>query len=208
VGKFYQGKVNKYYKIIFRTAPTYNLMDGNTVVSFDKPRQLKLVIPANQNYSSDLHGQTFYLNFQGDGVPIWGLPKERIDTETLDVVEDALPWSASHKMVDKFVIADGQEVTDIESGITYRFRALRGQKFLKPLAKNDALSLIGGGAIAIPYDTNAEIASTNFLRDISSNGSSSDYIGTEPASILNDGKPCIVDGVRNIKDSEGCSFLN
>jgi hypothetical protein len=55
---------------------------------------------------------------------------------------------------------------------------------------------------------NAEIASTNFLRDISSNGSSSDYIGTEPASILNDGKPCIVDGVRNIKDSEGCSFLN
>ena len=42
VSKFYQGKVNKYYKIIFRTAPTYNLMEGNSVVTFDKPRKLNL----------------------------------------------------------------------------------------------------------------------------------------------------------------------
>ena len=208
VSKFYQGKVNKYYKIIFRTAPTYNLMDGNTVVSFDKPRKLKLIIPSNQNYSSEFHGQTFYLDFQGDGTPIWGLPKERIDKDTLDVVEDAVQWSTSHRMVDKFVIADGQEVTDIESGITYRLRALRGQKFLKPLAINSALSLVGGGATAIPYDTNAEIASTTILRDISNNGSSSDYIGTEPTDILNGGNPCIIDGVRNTKDTTGCPFIN
>ena len=102
-------------------------------------------------------------------------------------------------MVDKFVIADGQEVTDIESGITYRLRALRGQKFLKPLAINSALSLVGGGATAIPYDTNAEIASTSILRD---------YIGTEPTDILNGGNPCIIDGVRNTKDTTGCPFIN
>jgi len=208
VSKFYQGKVNKYYKIIFRTAPTYNLMEGNSVVTFDKPRKLKLVIPANQNYSSDLHGQTFYLTFQGDGFPIWGIPKERIDTETLDVVEDAIQWAPSHKMVDKFVIANGQEVTDLETGTTYRFKALRGQKYLKPLAKSAALSLIGGGVTAIPYDLNAAIASTDILRDISSNGSTENYIGVEPTNLLNDGKPCIVDGVRNTKDTTGCPFIN
>ena len=208
VSKFYQGKVNKYYKIIFRTAPTYNLMEGNSVVTFDKPRQLKLVIPANQNYSDDLHGQTFYLTFQGDGFPIWGIPKERIDTETLDVVEDAIQWNPKHKMVDKFVIANGQEVTDLETGTTYRFKAIRGQKYLKPITINAALSLIGGGASAIPYDTEATIASTDILRDISNNGSTENYIGVEPTNVLNDGKPCIVDGVRNTKDPTGCPFIN
>ena len=33
--------INKYYKIIFRSAPTYNLMEGNAVVTFDK---LKLTL--------------------------------------------------------------------------------------------------------------------------------------------------------------------
>ena len=208
VSKFYQGKVNKYYKIIFRTAPTYNLMEGNSVVTFDKPRKLKLVIPANQNYSSDLHGQTFYLTFQGDGSPIWGIPKERIDTETLDIVEDAVQWASTHKMVDKFVIANGQEVTDVETGVKYRFKALRGQKYLKPITKNAALTLIGGGVTAIPYDLNAAIASTDILRDISNNGSTENYIGVEPTNLLNEGNPCIVDGVRNTKDSTGCPFSN
>ena len=111
-------------------------------------------------------------------------------------------------MVDKFVIANGQEVTDVETGVTYRFKALRGQKYLKPLTKNAALTLIGGGATAIPYDLNAEIASTDILRDISNNGSTENYIGVEPTNLLNEGNPCIVDGERNTKDSTGCPFTN
>jgi len=206
VGKFYQGKVNKYYRIIFRSAPTYNLMEGNAVVTFDKPRSLKLVIPANQNYETELHGQTFYLTFQGDGTPIWGIPKERYDTETGNIIEDSVAWSNSHKIVDKFVIADGQEVTDVENGKTYKIRALRGNKYLKPLPISSALNLIGGGASSIPYDMEAQIASTDILRDISNNGSATDYIGAEPTDLLNNGVPCVVDGFRNTRDTAGCPF--
>ncbi len=206
VDKFYQGKVNKYYKIIFRSAPTYNLMEGNAVVTFDKPRNLKLVIPANQNYETDLHGQTFYLSFQGDGMPLWGIPKERYDTETGNIIDDSVTWSNTHKIVDKFIIADGQEVTDVENGNTYKVRALRGNKYLKPLPINTAINLIGGGAVAIPYDMEAQIASTDILRDISNNGSASDYIGDEPTDLLNNGIPCVVDGIRNTNDTVGCPF--
>ena len=206
VGKFFQGKVNKYYKIIFRSAPTYNLMEGNAVVTFDKPRSLKLVIPANQNYKTELHGQTFYLTFQGDGSPVWGIPKERYDTETGNVIEDSVAWSNTHKIVDKFIIADGQEVTDVENGNTYKIRALRGNKYLKPLPISSAISLIGGGATSIPYDMEAQIASTDILRDISNNGSATDYIGAEPTDLLNNGTPCVVDGFRNTRDTAGCPF--
>ncbi len=206
VDKFYQGKVNKYYKIIFRSAPTYNLIEGSAVVTFDKPRTLKLVIPANENYETDLHGQTFYLSFQGDGTPIWGIPKERYDIETGNIIEDSVAWSNTHKIVDKFLIADGQEVIDVENGNTYKIRALRGNKYLKPLPINTAINLIGGGAVSIPYDMEAQIASTDILRDISNNGSASDYIGAEPTDLLNNGIPCVVDGVRNTNDTVGCPF--
>ena len=64
------------------------------------------------------------------------------------------------------------------------------------------LTLIGGGVTAIPYDLNAAIASTDILRDISNNGSTENYIGVEPTNLLNEGNPCIVDGVRNTKDSQ------
>ena len=92
--------------------------------------------------------------------------------------------------------------------LIYRFKALRGQKYLKPITKNAALTLIGGGVTAIPYDLNAAIASTDILRDISNNGSTENYIGVEPTNLLNEGNPCIVDGVRNTKDSTGCPFSN
>jgi hypothetical protein len=52
----------------------------------------------------------------------------------------------------------------------------------------------------------AAIASTDILRDISSNGTTANFIGDEPTNLLNDGKPCIVDGVKNEIDSAGCPF--
>ena len=146
------------------------------------------------------------MTFQGDGSPLWGIPKERYDTNTGNVVEDAVSWTNTHKMVDKFIIADGQEVTDIESGVTYKVRALRGNKYLKPMPVNSALSLIDGGAVNIPYDMSAEIASTDILRDISNNGTNDNYIGDKPTELLNNGFPCIVDGIRNTRDVDGCPF--
>ena len=206
LSKFYFGEVGEYYKITFRTAPIYNLMEGNSVVTFSKPKKIKLVIPANLNYETEFHGQTYYLNFSGDGNNLRGIPQERYNTSTGDIVEDSAAWLTSHRMIDKFVIADGQEVTDLETGATYRIRALRGQKYLKPLQVSDALTLIGGGASSVPYDMNAAIASTDILRDISNNGASSNYIGAEPTELLNEGKPCVVDGVKNKEDSAGCPF--
>tara|TARA_B100000035_G_scaffold258541_1_gene228898 strand:- start:404 stop:553 length:150 start_codon:yes stop_codon:yes gene_type:complete len=44
------------------------------------------------------------------------------------------------------------------------------------------------------------------LRDISNNGTNSNYIGAEPTELLNEGKPCVVDGVKNKEDSAGCPF--
>ena len=108
--------------------------------------------------------------------------------------------------MDKFIIADGQEVTDVENGKTYKIRALRGNKYLKPLPISSALNLIGGGASSIPYDMDAQIASTDILRDISNNGSATDYIGAEPTDLLNNGVPCVVDGFRNTRDTAGCPF--
>ena len=69
-----------------------------------------------------------------------------------------------------------------------------------------ALNLIGGGASSIPYDMEAQIASTDILRDISNNGSAADYIGAEPTDLLNNGVPCVVDGIRNTRDTAGCPF--
>ena len=181
-------------------------MEGNSVVTFSKPKKIKLVIPANLNYETEFHGQTYYLNFSGDGNNLRGIPQERYNSATGDIVEDSAAWLTSHRMIDKFIIADGQEVTDLETGATYRIRALRGQKYLKPLQVSDALTLIGGGASSVPYDMNAAIASTDILRDISNNGASSNYIGAEPTELLNQGKPCVVDGVKNKEDSAGCPF--
>ena len=52
----------------------------------------------------------------------------------------------------------------------------------------------------------AQIASTDILRDISNNGSATDYIGAEPTDLLNNGTPCVVDGFRNTRDTAGCPF--
>ena len=52
----------------------------------------------------------------------------------------------------------------------------------------------------------AQIASTDILRDISNTGSAADYIGAEPTDLLNNGVPCVVDGFRNTRDTAGCPF--
>jgi hypothetical protein len=53
----------------------------------------------------------------------------------------------------------------------------------------------------------AAIPSTDFLKDLSpNNGTAANSIGAEPTAILNDGAPCVVDGVKNLKDTTGCPF--
>ena len=77
------------------------------------------------------------------------------------------------------------------------------------MTKGEALGLIGGGISEIPYDNSAAIQSDSILRDISPyNGSSSNSIGAEPTNVLNNGNPCVVDGVKDKSDisADGCPF--
>ena len=78
---------------------------------------------------------------------------------------------------------------------------MRGQAFLKPLTKDQALTLIGGGISDIPYDTNAAIASVDNLKDLSPSGGANS-IGATPTTLLNS-SPCVVDGV---PATEVCTF--
>ena len=205
--KFYQGNVTEYYTITFRTEPTYNLMDGNAVVTFDKPKNLMFTIPNNANYPEYFRGQKYRLQFTGDGNRLNGLPMERYDLATGNTVENAATWLPTHRWVDSFVIQDGEQVTDIETNEVYTLKGLRGQIYLKPIPVNTAVSLIGGGEVAIPYDMEATIPSTSLIKDISpNNGSTTNTIGSEPTNILNDGNPCVTDGVKNLSDKEGCPF--
>ena len=164
-------------------------------------------IPNNANYPEYYRGQKYRLQFTGDGNRLNGLPMERYDLATGNTVENAATWLPTHRWVDSFVIQDGEQVTDIETNEVYTLKGLRGQIYLKPIPVNTAVSLIGGGEVAIPYDMEATIPSTSLIKDISpNNGSTTNTIGSEPTNILNDGNPCVTDGVKNLSDKEGCPF--
>ncbi|MDA9608891.1 hypothetical protein N9S24_02425, partial [SAR86 cluster bacterium] len=207
--KIFDGSVSTYYSLKLRVAPTYNLLEGSTVVSFDAPKTLILTIPANSNYPTSEHGKKYRLFFDGDGNRISGVPQDRYDISTGIKVDSGGAWLASHRNIDRFQIQAGQEVTELGTGNTYRIRPLKGQVYLKPLTKTQALSIIGGGISDIPYDNAATISSDSILRDVSpNNGSSTNTIGVVPTNVLNGGNPCVVDGVMDKSNvsSTGCPF--
>ena len=206
--KIFDGSVTTYYSLKLRVAPTYNLMEGNTVVAFDPPKVLILTIPANSNYPTSEHGKKYRLFFEGDGNRIGGIPHDRYDISTGNIVESGA-WAATHRNVDRFQIVSGQEVTEVGTGNTYRIRPLKGQVYLKPLTKNQALNIIGGNLTDIPYDDSATIQASSILRDVGPfNGNSTNSIGTQPTNILNNGNPCVIDGVLDKSDvsTSGCPF--
>ena len=209
ITKIFDGSVEEYYSLQLRVAPTYNLMEGNSVVSFDPPKTLILTIPATSNYPTSEHGKKYRLFFEGDGNRIKGIPHDRYDIKTGNKVDGGGTWLSTHRNVDRFQIHPGQEVTEIGTGNIYKIRPLKGQVYLKPLTKSQALSLIGGGLSDIPYDDSASISSDSILKDVSSyNGTSSNTIGNVPTNILNNGTPCIVDGIKDKSDTStnGCPF--
>ena len=207
--KIFDGSVEEYYSLKLRVAPTYNLMEGNSVVSFDPPKVLILTIPATSNYPTSEHGKKYRLYFEGDGNRIRGIPHDRYDIGTGTKVTAGGAWTATHRNVDRFQIYPGQEVTEVGTGNIYKIRPLKGQVYLLPMDKAVALELIGGGISDIPYDNSATIQSDSILRDVSPyNGSSSNSIGAEPTNVLNNGNPCVVDGIKDKSDTSanGCPF--
>lgn len=207
--KIFNGSVTTYYSLKLRVAPTYNLMEGNSVVAFDAPKVLILTIPANSNYPTSEHGKKYRLFFEGDGNRIRGIPSDRYDISTGNIVDNGGTWAATHRHIDRFQIAAGQEVTEVGTGNIYKIRPLKGQVYLMPMTKTQALNAIGGGLSDIPYDDSAVISSDAILKDVSpNNGSSSNTIGAQPTNILNGGNPCIIDGIKDKTDTsaDGCPY--
>ena len=198
--KLRDGSVTEWYHLNVQVAPRYDLMDGTNAVTFDSPKIFNFTVPSTSDYPTEEQGKNYRLHFTGDErYGLQGIPNHRIDLMTGDAVSPAEPWTNSHRWVPKFVIGNGATVNEVDSitgqetGNTFRIRPLRGQAFLKPLTKDQALTLIGGGITDIPYDTNAAIASTDNLRDLSPSGGGNS-IGATPTTLLNN-SPCIVDGV-------------
>ena len=71
------------------------------------------------------------------------------------------------------------------------------------------MNIIGGNLTDIPYDDSATIQASSILRDVGPfNGNSTNSIGTQPTNILNNGNPCVIDGVLDKSDvsTSGCPF--
>ena len=125
-------------------------------------------------------------------------------------ITTGLPWDGTAENMayirglDKFEIAAGTEVTGTDAlgnVITYKLKPLLGHAYLKPIQKSAALALIGAGVTEIPYDTTISISDRSVLRDVSPNGTAENTIGVKPTStVINDGNPCVVDGVHNAID--------
>ena len=143
--------------------------------------------------------------YYGKGSRLDGVPMEFKDITT------GLPWDGTAanmayiRGLDKFEIPAGTEVTatdDLGNVTTYKLKPLMGHAYLKPIDKSVALNLIGGGATEIPYDTTISISDRSVLRDVSPNGTAENSIGPKPTStVINNGSPCVVDGVHNETDT-------
>ena len=107
--------------------------------------------------------------------------------------------------IDKFEIVKNTQVTETDglgNQTTYTIKPVFGHAYLKPIQKSAALALIGAGATEIPYDTNITISDASLLRDVSPNGTTESSIGSKPTStVINNGNPCVVDGVHNEVDA-------
>ena len=212
VSKFWEGKVTTWYNIRVTAQPNYDLIDSTTGKSkvFDRPKNLDFVVPidgkdndGNIVYPEEARGQKLRLTYAGIGSRLQGVPMRFIDFTS------GLPWDGDPdrvrylRGVDEFEIHPGAQVTETLNGVTttYKLKPLRGHAYLKQISKNDALALIGTGVTEIPYDSSITIDDKSILRDISPNGTTENSIGTMPTSIINNGNPCVVDGILNVVDA-------
>ena len=206
VSKMWEGKVTSWYNIRITAQPNYDLMDPDTGKAkvFDRPKNLEFVVPTNNNlYPEEARGKRLRLRYSGIGSPLQGVPKKYIDFTS------GLPWDGDPdrirfiRGVDEFEIHAGAQVTETLNGVTttYKLKPLRGHAYLKQISKNDALALIGSGVTEIPYDSSITIDDKSILRDISPNGTPANSIGTKPTSIINNGNPCVINGIHNKVDA-------
>ena len=177
--------------------PIYVLTESGTPVVFSSPRFLALEIPASgaaaANYPASERGKKYTFDFRGFG-ELHGIPGDVYNIDTGDNLGSFVNnWTSSMRRVSRFIIPDGTLLTDSQSGIQYKVKALNGEAYL--LGKDISAVKSTLGVTDIPYDNDAVIAGTDILKDLTTS-TSTDYIGAFPVSsdLINSAMPCAVDG--------------
>ena len=204
--KINQGAISTYYEIGILMEGSYELSEGGTKIVFEQPKNLKLD-PSNWTASQKTAGgmsaaeaeKTYSLWFEGFG-KLFNIPGGVFNTCTGEDMGEYFygNWDEQcHRWASKFTLPKGTYLTD-EKGtpadtsddVIYWVKPLLGDEFLKVLT--------GGAIPSQTRDYSGLSASilgeaTNLL-DMGPNGSSSNYIGTIPTSVLNDGDPSVIHG--------------
>ena len=192
-----RAKVTTSYSIHLESNPRYVLTESGTPVVFSSPRFLSLEIPASgttaANYPASERGKKYTFDFRGFG-ELHGIPGDVYNIDTgANLGSFVNSWTSSMRRISRFVIPDGTLLTDSQSGIQYKVKALNGEAYL--LGKDIPAVKSTLGVTDIPYDNDAAIAGTDILKDLTTS-TSPDYIGAFPVSsdLINSAMPCAVDG--------------
>ena len=99
-------------------------------------------------------------------------------------------WNDCLRYVHEFSLANGTTLTNISNpGNDIKIRQLRGDEYLKILTNSERNAL----AARTYTSTAADLAADSVLIDLA-NPSASNFIGAQPTTILNDGKPSVIHG--------------
>ena len=188
------------YSIEVRNEPTYDLIDTstNSVVVFSPRRTLILEIPeantASTNYPTSELGKKYRLDFNGF-TELHGIPTDVWDiSDGTNKGPHVSSWANTYRNISRFIMPDGTNLTDVETGTTYKVKALRGETYLRGKSVDSVKTLLG--VADIPYDNSIAITSTDVLKDLSPNDSTNS-IGAIPTDLINSSEPCNVDGTVN-----------
>ena len=139
-------------------------------------------------------GKKYRLDFNGF-TELHGIPTDVWDiSDGTNKGPHVSSWASTYRNISRFIMPDGTNLTDVETGTTYKVKALRGETYLRGKSVDSVKTLLG--VTDIPYDNSIVITSTEVLKDLSPNDSTNS-IGAIPTDLINSSEPCIIDGTVN-----------
>ena len=197
--KLWQGAVSTYYEVMVMMNGNYQLSDGGTPVVIDQPKTLELDTTSFTTENSGIAaadiGKTYSLWFEGFG-NLFNIPGGVFDTCTGEFLGEYFygNWSENcHRWASKFTIPTGSVVTDNSASPAqnYFVKALSGDEFLKVLSTSEKSALPSRDYSSL---TKAIMGPATDLIDTGPNGTTENYIGTVPTTLLNSGQPSVLMG--------------
>ncbi len=198
--KLYRGDVTS-YEIKVLTKPSYRVKVQATgqYANIMTPEVFEVAIDNNKaayNFSgsdkTDFTDRKVRLKFEGFG-QLHNFPGKVYNHCTNTVVGRYYngQWSNCLRYIPEFSLKDGTVLTNLTNpGNDIKVRQLRGDEYLKKLSTDEVN--------ALPARTYSSTAANLPLESVflgTGTPSSSDYIGAEPTTILNNGDPSVIHGV-------------